>query len=124
MALKKKDIEQFKERLLAKRAAIVGDANHLESEAAHKAKVDNATLDISNFADLGSDNYAQEFDLGVLEQQGDTLRAIDEALERIEEGSFGLCDICGKAIPKGRLMAKPDATACVSCLNEQEESGS
>ncbi len=122
--LTKAEIERFKEQLLVKRAAIIGDADHLENEAAHKGKVDNATLDISSFADLGSDNYEQEFDLGVLEQQGDTLRAIDESLRRIEDGTFGICDSCEKPIPKGRLKARPYSTTCVSCLNEQEQSGS
>ena len=122
--LSKKDLERLKEVLLAKRAALVGDANHLEEEAVRKAKDDAATLDISNFADLGSDNYEQEFDLGMLEHQGHTLREIDEALERIEDGSFGICDLCGKPIPKGRLAVMPHARSCVTCLNEQELSGS
>ena len=123
MPLTKKDVKKFKELLLLKRAALVGDANHLEDEAVRKSKDDAATLDISNFADLGTDNYEQEFDLGMLEYQGQTLREIDEALERIENGTFGICDLCGKAIPKGRLTARPHARACVACLNKQEESG-
>ncbi|MFH1731193.1 MAG: TraR/DksA C4-type zinc finger protein [Planctomycetota bacterium] len=124
MALTKKDVRHFKELLLRKRQALVGDANHLEDEAVRKSKDEAATMDISNFADLGTDNYEQEFDLGMLEHQGETLREIDEALERIENKSFGTCDVCGKAIPKGRLSAKPHARFCIPCLDKQEQGDS
>lgn len=123
MPLTNKDVKHFKQLLLAKRSALQVDANHLEEEAVRKSKDDAATLDISNFADLGTDNYEQEFDLSVLEHQGQTLREIDAALERIEQGSFGTCDSCGKPIPKGRLTAMPHARFCIACLNEQEQSG-
>ena len=123
MALTKKDLNRFKDLLLEKRAALADDANHLEDEAVRKSKDDAATMDISNFADLGSDNYEQEFDLGVLETQGQTLREIDEALERIENKTFGVCDACGKQIPKGRLAAMPHARMCVPCLSKQEAAG-
>ena len=123
MGLNKSEITKFRELLLTKRKALVGDANRLEDEAVRKSKDEAATMDISNFADLGTDNYEQEFDLGMLEQQGQTVREIDEALERISSGTFGVCSSCGKAIPKGRLMAKPHARYCIPCLNELEESG-
>jgi RNA polymerase-binding protein DksA len=123
MALSSKDLKHFKETLLAKRAALVGDSNHLEEEAVRKSKDEAATMDISNFADLGTDNYEQEFDLGVLESHGETLREIDEALERIENKSFGICDACSKPIPKGRLTAMPHARLCIACRNKHEEGG-
>ncbi len=123
MALTKKDLKQYKEILLAKRQAVVGDANHLEDEAVRKSKDEAATMDISNFADLGTDNYEQEFDLSMLEHQGHTLRKIDEALERIENKTFGICDSCSKRIPKGRLSAMPHARFCIACLDEQEQGG-
>jgi DnaK suppressor protein len=123
MPLTKKDIKHFREVLLEKRTAMAVDANHLEDEAVKKGKDDAATLDISNFADLGSDNYEQEFDLSMLEHQGQTLRQIDEALERIEGGTFGVCDSCGKQLRKGRLTAMPHARLCVGCQSEFEQGG-
>ena len=123
MGLSKADLQKFKGILLTKRQALVGDAARLEDEAVRKGKDEAATLDISNFADLGTDNYEQEFDLGMLEHQGHTLREMDEALERIDNGTYGVCQNCGKSIPKGRLMAKPHAKFCIPCLNEQEQSG-
>lgn len=123
MSLSKTDLQKFKGILLSKRQELVGDAARLEDEAVRKGKDEAATLDISNFADLGTDNYEQEFDLGMLEHQGHTLREMDEALARIDKGTYGLCESCGKPIPKGRLMAKPHAKFCIPCLNEQEQSG-
>ena len=123
MLLTKKDLEHFKAVLLAKRQALVTDANHLEDEAVRKSKDEAATMDITNFADLGTDNYEQELDLSMREHHGETLREIDEALERIENKSFGICDACGKSIPKGRLTAMPHARFCISCRNEREEGG-
>jgi len=124
MTLNKADLKHFKELLLSVRQAMLGDANRLQDEAVRKSKDEAATMDISNFADLGTDNYEQEFDLGMLEHQGEMLREIDEALERIENGSYGLCQTCGKPIPKGRLTAKPHARFCVPCLTKQEATGS
>jgi RNA polymerase-binding protein DksA len=124
MAVTKKDLKQFRKLLMAKRSVLAGDANQLEDEAVRRSKDDAATLDISSFADLGSDNYEQEFDLGMLEYEGQTIREIDEAIQRIDEGTFGSCDSCGKPIPKGRLKAMPHARFCISCLNEQEQGGS
>ena len=123
MTVQKKDLEHFERILLAKRQALVGDANHLEEEAVRKSKDEAATMDISNFADLGTDNYEQEFDLGLLEHQGETLREIDDALERISNKTFGICEACGKPIPKARLTAKPHARYCVPCRTQQDAAG-
>jgi RNA polymerase-binding transcription factor DksA len=123
MGLTKKDVQKFKAVLLAKRMALIGDATHIQEEAMRKGKDDAATLDISNFADLGSDNYEQEFDLSVLESQGHTVLEIDEALERIENGTFGICEECGCVLRKGRLAAMPHARLCVRCASKVEEGG-
>lgn len=121
--LTKVEIKKFKEVLLSWREKLAGDATKIEDEAARKGKDEAATLDISSFADLGSDNYEQEFDLGMRENQGETLREIDEALERIDNGTFGVCQNCGKPISKGRLAAKPHARFCVPCKSELEKTG-
>lgn len=54
------------------------------------------------------------------ERERNKLRAIDEALERIEEGTFGVCDDCGDEIPLGRLEVMPFATTCIDCKAKQE----
>ena len=104
------DIEYFKKVLLEKRMEILGNVTEIADEALKKSRVD-ATGDLSSMpihmADLGSDNYEQEFALGLMDGERKLLREIDEALQRIEQGVYGICEGTGKSIPKTRLEAKP-----------------
>jgi RNA polymerase-binding protein DksA len=65
-----------------------------------------------HMADLGSDNYELEFTLGLIEGERALLQEIDEALERIRTGQYGICLATGKPIGKARLKAKPWAKFC------------
>ena len=69
-------------------------------------------------ADIGSDNYEQEFTLGLLQNDEDTLDMIESALVRIEEGQYGACVECGGVVPKTRLNAIPYTPFCVKCAAE------
>ncbi|MBM4032706.1 MAG: TraR/DksA family transcriptional regulator [Planctomycetes bacterium] len=100
---------------------LAGDVNHLEEGALRKTKDDAATLDISNFADLGSDNFEQDFMIGLIENSEETLREIDAALQRIEEGSYGTCEEGGHPISKNRLKVIPWARLCIECQRKAEE---
>jgi DnaK suppressor protein len=73
-----------------------------------------------HMADLGSDNFEQEFTLSLMENEEETLDLIELALERIEDGSYGSCDECGAKIPKARLNALPYAPLCVKCAGQME----
>jgi DnaK suppressor protein len=73
-----------------------------------------------HMADLGSDNFEQEFTLSLMENEEETLEAIELALERIEDGTYGQCDECGVKIPKLRLNALPYAPTCVKCAEHLE----
>jgi len=119
--LKKPDLEMFRKLLLEYRRALVGDLNHLEEGALRRGKDNAATLDISNFADLGSDYFEQDFALGLMENSEATLREIDEALKRIENGTYGVCEEDGSAIPKARLRAIPWARLCIDCQRKLEQ---
>jgi DnaK suppressor protein len=74
-----------------------------------------------HMADIGSDNFEQEFTLSLMESDGGTLAQIETSLERIEEGTYGQCEECGVKIPKSRLNAIPYATLCVRCAEQQEQ---
>lgn len=108
--LTRKDIEAFEQALLQKRAQLLGDVTTLHNDALGKNRQD-AAGDLSSMpihmADLGTDNYEQEFTLGLLEGERAVLREIDDALERIRKGSYGLCLATGKPIGKARLKATP-----------------
>ncbi|MBN1394797.1 MAG: TraR/DksA C4-type zinc finger protein [Pirellulales bacterium] len=118
------DLQLYKNVLLALRARLRGDVNHL-AEAALKKSRSEANGDLSSMpihmADIGSDNFEQEFTLSLMENEGDTLSQIETSLERIEEGTYGLCEECGAKIPKNRLNAIPYATLCIRCAEQQEQ---
>lgn len=72
-------------------------------------------------ADAGSDAYDRDFALNLLSQEQDALFEIDEALKRIARGTYGVCEMSGKQIPKARLEARPFARFTVECQNEIEK---
>lgn len=80
-----------------------------------------ATSMPNDMAELGSSNFDQEFTLSLLESEKDALDQIDAALKRINEGSFGRCEVCNALIPKARLQAIPYAALCVGCASQQED---
>jgi RNA polymerase-binding transcription factor DksA len=72
-------------------------------------------------ADAGSDAYDRDFALSLLSQEQDSLYEIDEALKRIEIGTYGICEMSGKAIPHARLEALPFTRYTVECQAELEK---
>ncbi len=75
-----------------------------------------------HMADIGSDNYEQEFTLSLMQNEEDTLETIELALERIEDGVYGLCEECDGVISKTRLNAIPYAALCIRCAQKLERS--
>jgi DnaK suppressor protein len=121
--MNKPDLTAYKERLLALRARLRGDVDRMADGALKKSRSE-ANGDLSSMpihmADIGSDNFEQEFTLSLMESDGGTLASIEASLERIEEGTYGQCEECGVKIPKTRLNAIPYATLCVRCAEQQE----
>ena len=121
----KAERETYRETLLALRSRLKGDVSHLADEAL-RARGGEASGGLSNaplhMADLGTDNFEQEFTLNLLQNQEQALTEIDEALERIKQGSFGLCEECQEPIPKARLQALPYARHCVACARKLQQS--
>jgi RNA polymerase-binding protein DksA len=117
------ELNVYKERLLMLRARLRGDVTQL-ADAALKKNRSDSNGDLSrmpiHMADIGSDNFEQEFTLSLMENEGAALEKIEASLERIEEGSYGSCEECGARIPKNRLNAIPYATLCVKCASQQE----
>ena len=118
------DIGHFKQMLLEKRREILVNVNEMEDEALKKSRLD-AAGDLSSMpihmADIGTDNYEQEFALGLMDSERKLLREIDDALQRIEQGTYGICEGTGKQIPKARLEAQPWARYCVEYARMLEQ---
>jgi DnaK suppressor protein len=117
------DIEHFKQMLLAKRGEILANVNEMEDETLKKSRGD-AAGDLSSMpihmADIGSDNYEQEFTLGLMDSERKLLKEIDDALQRIEQGTYGICEGTGRQIQKARLEAQPWARYCVEYARKLE----
>jgi len=118
------EIQQFREMLMDKWREILGDVNTIEGEALKKSHLD-ASGDLSSMpihmADLGTDNYEQEFALGLLDSERKLLQEISDAMQRIEDGTYGICEGTGKPIPKARLQANPWARYCVEYARRIEQ---
>ena len=117
-------IEHFKQMLLQKRREIISNVNEMEDETLKKSRMD-ASGDLSSMpihmADIGTDNYEQEFALGLMDSERKLLREIDNALQRIERGTYGICESTGKQIRKARLEAQPWARYCVEYARMMEQ---
>ena len=114
------EIREFEALLLAKRNEIMGNVISLEDETLRKQRSDLSSLPI-HMADLGTDNYEQSLSLELLDSERKVIAEIDYALSRIEEGTYGICEIGGEQIPKQRLEAIPWAMYCVSCAGLLEK---
>ena len=114
------EISKFKTLLLAKRSEILGNVLSMEDETLRRQRSDLSNMPI-HMADAGSDNYEIENTLGLMDCERKLLREIDEALERIEEDTYGICEGSGKSIPKTRLEAIPWAKYCVEYANMLEK---
>lgn len=112
MSLTQAEIGKFRDLLLAKRNEILGNVISMEDEALHRQRSDLSNMPI-HMADIGTDNYETEYTLGLVDSERKLMRDIDEALDRIENCTYGICEGSGKSIPKARLEAIPWARYCV-----------
>lgn len=107
--LNKKQLKEFRELLLEKRRSIIGDMAGMTGGAGRSMQ--DSAGDLSSMpthpADIGSDNFEHEFTLGLLESERKMLDEINEALQRIEENTYGICMGTGEAIGLPRLKARP-----------------
>ena len=124
-SLTKLELKAYREQLLGLRARLRGDVTQMADSALKKNRTEGSS-DLSSMpihmADLGSDNFEQEFTLSLMETEEGTLEKIESALERIEDGGYGVCEECGLKIPKKRLNAIPFAVMCVKCASQYEQS--
>ncbi len=122
--MKVAELAQYKTILLDLRKKLVDNVNSMEDEALGKSGQD-ASGDLSNvpihMADVGTDNYDRDLTIGLIQNGEEELRAIDEALERIGNKTFGSCVECEKKISKARLTALPYVKNCIECQREEEE---
>ena len=119
--MKKTEIDQYKQHLLDLRARCNGDVSQLADEALKGQESSNLSSMPIHMADIGSENFEQEFTLSLLENEEKVLTEIDHALGRIRSGNFGVCEECEEEILKERLKAIPYVRHCVECARKLEK---
>ena len=110
------DLAQFRKSLIALRQSISGKTATLKTNALEQ------TIDRAGEDEDGSDSFMRLQNLGQVGEQNKTLQKIDEALHRIEDGTYGICEMCGQLIRKARLQHLPFAHTCMECQSEMEAS--
>lgn len=121
--MKKPDQEKYRQLLLAKRRAILDEMGILDKQISSTTK--DATGDLSSYsyhmADQGTDAMEREMTFMLASKSGRLLYHLDEALRRVDDGSYGKCIGCGKMISAARLEAVPHARLCIECKSAEEE---
>src|SRR5690348_17477150 len=114
-------VRKQKDKLLQLRDAMVDSmAGVAQDTLRSRAEGSEASAFGMHQADAGSDAYDRDFALSLLSQEQDALYEIDQALKRIELGSYGICEMSGKPIPRARLEAIPFARFTVECQSQHE----
>ncbi len=120
--LAKKELEEYRTLLVAKRRQLAGMLSGMEDQALRQSGGNLSNMPV-HMADMGSDVYEQDFTLGMAETERAILDEIDAALQRIEDKTFGVCQMTGKPITKARLDAKPWAKYTIEAERISESSG-
>ena len=122
--LAKTELKKYKVLLLKEREQIGGDLSHISANTLKRSQRDSSG-DLSGYsyhmADMASDDAERDFSLGRATDEQKMLYSIDEALKRVEDGTYGACLTCGKPIPKKRLKALPYTEMCIECQKARED---
>ena len=123
LKLSKAEKNYYYDLLMAVRAAF-GEQIKFHSDEVLSSRKDSAGERAgmaTHMADLGTDNFRHDFELGLMSEEVDVLEMVDEALQRLEDSEYGICLDCGAVIPRERLEAKPYARFCTKCKSKREE---
>lgn len=118
--LSKKELEQFREMLLERRRLILGDVEEMEKEAFSD---ETKTVSTNHLADSSSEQWEQEFTLARIENETEELKEINRALEKIDIGTYGICEATGDFISIERLRAMPYTRITIEARKRFEREG-
>lgn len=120
--MKKPEMKVYKTLLVNLRSRLRGDVSAMKDSALGSPGDDggnHAKMPI-HMADVGTENFEQEFTLSLMEHDGEVLEKIEAALERIADGVYGTCVECEGKIPKTRLDVLPYTPYCIKCASKIE----
>lgn len=113
------ELEKVRQELQAEVAGLRADIARAESQIAERLG-DSVASAGDDQADAGAKTFQREYELSLTENARDLLERNLDALRRIDEGTYGMCESCGQPIGKARLQAFPRATLCVACKQREE----
>jgi len=115
------ELKHFEQLILKRREEVLRELQHFEEHTLFSS-IRDQTGDLADIPDQGTDTLEQEKAVQIASKEGRYLHHLDEALERIRKGTFGICRMCGRRISRERLEAVPHATLCIRCKMKEEES--
>ena len=114
----------FKKQVKAKLENLANELDdsrgNLESSIGGSSSLAQESVYSVHMADAGTDSYEREKGYHFINRETDYHKFLTKALERIEDGSFGVCTICGELIPEERMIEVPNATKCVGCKEREK----
>jgi RNA polymerase-binding protein DksA len=121
--LTKREMDEFRRLLEVERQRL---SDELEAIEEHLPEVENISVDASggydeDLADVASDTFEREKGMAIENSVNELLQQVEEALGRLEDGSFGICEICEQPIHPDRLRALPYARLCINCKAREEQ---
>jgi RNA polymerase-binding protein DksA len=123
MSLSKEQVKQFRQLLITERAKLTDEIKSIAHETSTSPR--EASGDLSAYtvhlADMAADTYQRELSMNIVSGEQQTLYQIDDALKRLDEGSFGICQQCSQPISMSRLKAVPYASLCIACQRVKEQ---
>ena len=119
----KQQLKQFRELLLQERIKFASEIKSIAQEASKNPR--EASGDLSSYtvhmADMSADTYERELAMNLVSTEQKVLYQIEDALKRIEEGTYGVCQQCAKPISLSRLRVVPYTSLCISCQRTKEQ---
>ena len=123
MTLSKEQLKQFRQLLITERAKLASEIRSLAQDAAKSPR--EASGDLSAYtvhmADMAADTYDRELSMNIVSSEQELLYQIDDALKRLDDGTFGVCQQCNQPITMSRLKAVPYASMCIACQRTKEQ---
>lgn len=119
-----RELKRFRQMLIELKRKLTNNIGSLQNDALKSAgeTVDELSdVSAEHMADRGSENFARDLMIRILQDSDAELCDINVALEKIDAGTYGLCEACSKKIPKKRLSALPFARLCIECKQAEEQ---
>jgi len=117
-----KDAKKCEKLLLAELKRLSDGIRKIEESALHES-VRETTGDLYSYAETGTDNFERETALNIATGESERLEDVNDALQRITDGTYGVCEGCEEPILKKRLEVFPSARYCIKCQSKLEKEG-